>query len=62
MAKNERPGRGRVGEIKNRTQFKNPAVANRWAERNATTGQFTNNKADNQPFKDVRKENNGSKA
>lgn len=57
MAKDERPGKGRLGPIKNRTQFKNPAIGGKWSERNATTGQITNNKSDNKLFKDVRKEN-----
>ena len=56
MAKNERPGHGRVGPIKNRTQFKNPAIGNKFTERNTKTGEFINNKSDNKPFKDVRKE------
>lgn len=56
MAKNGRPSHGRVGVIKNRAQFKNPAVGGRYTERNIKTGQFVNNKADTKPFKDVRRE------
>lgn len=56
MAKNGAPGHGRVGPIKNRSQFQNPAVANKWTERNKSNGQFVNNKANKLPFKDVRKE------
>lgn len=60
MAKNERPGQGRVGEIKNREQFKNPAIGNKYTERNTVNGQFTNNKSDPKPFKDVRREHSSS--
>jgi len=56
MAKNGKPGHGRVGPIKNRTQFENPAIGGKFTERNTQNGQFTNNKADGKPFKDVRKE------
>lgn len=56
MAKNGRPGHGRIGVIKNRSQFKNHAIGGKYTERNKQTGQFTNNKADSKPFKDVRKE------
>jgi len=56
MAKNGRPGHGRVGPIKNRSQFKNPAIGDKYTERNKHNGQFMNNKADDKPFKDVRKE------
>lgn len=56
MAKQGRPGHGRVGVVKNRSQFKNPAIGGKYTERNKQTGQFVNNKANNKPFKDVRKE------
>ncbi len=56
MAKNGPKGHGRIGPIKNRSQFKNPAIGNKWTERDKKTGEFKNNKADNEPFKDVRRE------
>lgn len=56
MAKNGAKGHGRIGPIKNRSQFKNPAIGNKWTERDKTTGEFKNNKADIKPFKDVRRE------
>ena len=56
MAKNGRPGHGRIGLIKNRSQFQNPAIGGKYTERNKTNGQFKNNKSDDRPFKDVRKE------
>ena len=56
MAKNGKPGHGRIGPIKNRSQFKNPAIGGKYTERDKTSGQFENNKADYKPFKDVRKE------
>lgn len=56
MAKNGRLGNGRIGPIKNRSQFKNPAIGGKYTERDKTTGQFKNNKANDKPFKDVRKE------
>jgi hypothetical protein len=55
MAKNGKPGHGRIGPIKQRTQVHNPQN-NRWVERNTKTGQFINVKADPKKFKDVRKE------
>jgi len=55
MAINGKPGHGRVGVIKNRVQFPNPAIGGKFTERNTKNGQFVNNKADYKPFKDVRK-------
>jgi hypothetical protein len=55
MATNGKPGHGRIGPIKNRTQVHNPAN-NRWVERDTKSGQWINQKADPKPFKDVRKE------
>jgi len=56
MAKNGPKGHGRIGPIKDRSQFQNPAINGKWTERNKKTGEFKNNKADDKPFKDVRKE------
>lgn len=56
MAKQGRPKHGRIGVIKNRSQFKNPAIGGRYTERDKTSGQFINNKANKKPFKDIRKE------
>ncbi|MFA9446670.1 hypothetical protein [Egicoccus sp. AB-alg6-2] len=55
MAKNGPKGGGRIGAVKNRTQFENPATGT-YTKRNATTGQFMNNKADSNPFKGIRRE------
>lgn len=56
MAINGKPGHGRVGVIKNRTQFPNPAIGGKYTKRNTENGQFAGNKADTKPFKDIRKE------
>lgn len=56
MAINGKPGHGRVGVIKNRTQFPNPAIDGKYTKRNTENGQFAGNKADTKPFKDIRKE------
>jgi hypothetical protein len=53
MAKNERPGKGRVGEIKNREQVYNPQNK-RYVEIITQNHQFINVKSDKKPFKDVR--------
>lgn len=55
MAKNGKPGGGRIGQVTNRSQVKNP-VNGHWVKRDTTTGRFTNVKSDTQPFKGVRKE------
>jgi len=54
MAKNTGHGH-REGRITQRTQFENPRTGH-YTERNTQNGQFVNNKADDKPFKDVRKE------
>jgi hypothetical protein len=54
MAKNTGNG-SRVGSVKNRTQVLNPRT-DKYVERDATTGRFTNQKADDKPFKGVAKE------
>ncbi len=54
MAKNT--GRGfRRGAVRQRSQTRNPRSGN-WVKRDGRTGQFIDGKADNQPFKGVRKE------
>lgn len=56
MAKNKPYGDNqRQGAIKDRSQTHNPKN-NRWVERDSTTGKFINQKADEKPFKGVRKE------
>lgn len=54
MAKNGRPGKGRVGAIKQRSQSKAPN--GNWTKRNTKIGQFIDQKVDGKPFKGVRKE------
>lgn len=51
MGKNK----GRVGEVRKRSQFKNPVTKN-WQKRDADTGEFMDVKSDKEPFKGVRKE------
>lgn len=56
MATNAPPGDGhRNGAVRNRSQVHNP-VNNRWIERDLSTGRFINQKADDKPFKGIRKE------
>jgi len=56
MAKNPPKGDGRrVGAIRQRSQAYNPRNQ-RWIKRDTDTGQFIDQKADNKPFKGVRKE------
>jgi len=56
MAKNPPPGDGhRHGAVKQRSQVHNPKN-DRWTKRDTTTGKFIDQKADDQPFKGVRKE------
>jgi len=55
MAKNAPKGDGhRVGAVKKRSQVHNPQN-NRWTKR-GPDGKFMDQKANNQPFKGVRKE------
>ncbi|MEC1894532.1 MAG: hypothetical protein ACQEW2_18815 [Bacillota bacterium] len=55
MAKNGTPGNGRVGAIKERSQFKGPS--GNWIKRDAGTGRFMDQKTSSpKPFKGVRKE------
>lgn len=56
MAKNAPVGDGhRIGQVKERSQTYNP-VNDRWTKRDSETGRFIDQKADNKPFKGVRKE------
>ena len=55
MAKNGPKGGGRRGAVRGRSQAYNPST-DRWTKRNTETGRFMDQKADNKPFKGVRKE------
>jgi len=56
MATNPPSGDGhRNGAVRNRSQVLNPQN-NRYTKRDAETGKFMDQKADNKPFKGVRKE------
>jgi len=56
MANNAPYGDGhRNGQVKDRSQTYNP-TNDRWTKRDTGTGRFIDQKADNQPFKGVRKE------
>lgn len=56
MAKNAPPDDGRrIGAVRERSQTFNPHNQ-RWVKRDATTGQFIDQKADHKPFKGVRRE------
>lgn len=55
MAKNGKPGNGRVGAVKERSQFKGPN--GNWIKRDDVTGRFMDQKTSSPtPFKGVRKE------
>ena len=54
MAKNPPAGPGRVGAVKDRTQFLGPNDL--WIKRDTGTGLILDQKADGTPFKGVRKE------
>lgn len=45
----------RKGEVRDRSQVYNPQNA-RWTKRDSETGRFMDQKADQEPFKGVRKE------
>jgi len=45
----------RQGAVRDRSQFFNPHTQ-RWVKRDRDTGRFMDNKADDKPFKGVRKE------
>jgi hypothetical protein len=55
MAKNGKPGNGRVGQVTGRSQVRNP-VTGTWTKRDTATGRFMDVKQDPKPFKGVRKE------
>lgn len=56
MATNPPKGDGhRQGAVKDRSQAYNPHN-DRWTKRDAETGKFIDQKADDKPFKGVRKE------
>lgn len=56
MATNPPKGDGhRKGAVRGRSQTFNPKT-NSWVKRDASTGKFMDQKADNKPFKGVRKE------
>ncbi|MDD2240953.1 MAG: hypothetical protein PHI93_09895 [Kiritimatiellae bacterium] len=56
MAKNPPVGdNARRGAVRNRSQILNPHNGH-WVKRDADTGRFMDQKADNGPFKGVRKE------
>lgn len=56
MAKNKPYGDGhRQGAVNNRSQTYNPQNET-WIKRDAETGRFMDQKADDKPFKGVRKE------
>ncbi|KAF0146059.1 MAG: hypothetical protein FD156_427 [Nitrospirae bacterium] len=60
MGKNKPYGDGhRQGAVKDRSQVYNPKTDN-WTKRNTDDGRFIDQKADNDPFKGVRKEKGGS--
>lgn len=56
MAKNPPIGDGqRIGAVKQRSQTYNPQ-SDRWTKRDTETGRFIDQKADQTPFKGVRRE------
>ena len=56
MATNPPPGDGhRKGAVRKRSQVTNP-LNEKFTKRDAETGQFMDQKADDKPFKGVRKE------
>ena len=56
MAKNKPAGDdARVGAVKERSQVLNPKTG-KFVKRDSATGEFMDQKADDQPFKGVRKE------
>jgi hypothetical protein len=55
MATNPPKGPGRRGAVRDRSQTHNPRN-DHWVKRDTETGQFLDQKADDKPFKGVRKE------
>jgi len=60
MAKNTGNG-SRIGSVRKRTQVLNTKTDS-YVKRDATTGQFINQKADDKPFKGVAKEIDGRRS
>lgn len=57
MATNPPKGDGhRIGAVRERSQVYNPHTE-RWVKRDTNTGRFMDQKADDKPFKGVRREN-----
>ncbi len=54
MAKNPPAGAGRRGAVTQRSQFRAPN--GHWTKRDTQTGRIMDQKADDKPFKGVRKE------
>ena len=56
MAKNSPPGDNRrQGAVRDRSQVHNPKT-DHWTKRDSDTGKFIDQKADQKPFKGIRKE------
>lgn len=55
MATNGKPGNGRHGAVRERSQTHNPQT-DQWVKRDTETGKFMDVKQDGTPFKGVRKE------
>jgi len=56
MATNGKSGDGhRIGQVKDRSQTYNPKTES-WVKRDTGNGRFMDGKADDKPFKGVRKE------
>jgi len=55
MAKNIGNGKCRKGAITKRSQIYNPLIK-KWVKRDTKSGKFIDQKADNKPFKSIRKE------
>ncbi|MCU7558437.1 hypothetical protein ROU88_08170 [Macrococcus capreoli] len=55
MAKNGEAGKGREGQVKDRSQVFNPKTG-QYVKRDTKTGRFMDVKSDGTPFKGVRKE------
>jgi hypothetical protein len=55
MAKNGAKGSGRVGQVRGRSQVRNPKTGS-WTKRDTSTGRFIQAKKSGGSFKGVRKE------
>ncbi len=56
MATNGAKGGGRIGSVRDRTQFKQGET---WVKRDTQTGRIMDRKSDGEPFKGVAKESDG---